>query len=171
MTEQERIKAIHQRTREAVNRMLVEYGATKDHLETRHWEKLDRILDAGSPMEAIHLSEVAITSVHTTVLFLFSKSKIIGRDPTASYEKKARKAESLARMFTKKAESKFSDAKEVIRFRKNAEKNKTKALEFWKLAGMEPPSDLVLSDEELAEAEAEVSKRVKPKKARRVRAT
>jgi hypothetical protein len=158
VTEQERIKAIYDRTKSECHRMVTEYGASKDVLEVRHLEKIDDILDAPTPKVALELSERATTSVHTTLLSLLARGRILGRNPKAMLEKKARKAESRVRMYEKQAESKFNTAEEQAKFRKKAEKEKAKALELWKQAGIEPPQELVLSSDELAEAEQEVVK-------------
>lgn len=167
MTDQERIRSIFLKTKEAVNRLVAEYGASKEeHLEVRHLEKLDAINDAQSPKEAVDLSERAITSVHTTLLALLARNRIPGRNPAASYERKARKAESRIKMFEKIAASKFSSAKEVTQNKKKAEKERVKADELWKKAGKERPTEIILSDEEMEEAEAEITK-----KASRVRTT
>jgi hypothetical protein len=165
-TDQDRIKAIHHRCREVVDRMLIEYGATRDNLEIRHWEKLDAILDAETPKQAAELSERAQTSIHTTVLFLLSKGKILGRNPTEAYEKKARKTESFIPSYLREAESKFNSPAEQERFRKKAETARAKADELWKLAGKEPPKpgELTLTEEERAEAEKEVLKMKAEKK-------
>jgi hypothetical protein len=144
----------------AVDKMFKDYNAPKEtYLEIRHLEKLDRILDAATPKDAEVLAAKAVMTAHMTILHLLSKGKILGRNPTAAYERKARKAESRARMFEKKAESKFETAEDAERFRASAAKEKEKALELWKLAGIEPPTDLVFTDEELTEAAQEIDKK------------
>lgn len=164
MTDQERIAEIHRRTRESVDRMLAEYGANKEHLEIRHWEKLDSILDASSPKEALERSEQSIQKVHTTILVLLATSKILGRNPRATFEKKARREESRARSLQKAIESKFTEPDDLPKLKKRLEKTREKALEFWKNSGLEPPQEIVFTDEEIAEADAEVAKEKKAKK-------
>lgn len=160
MTDQDRIRAIFLRTRETIYRMVMEYGASKEeHLEIRHLEKMDAINDARTPMEALQLAERATTSVHTTLLALLGRGKILGRNPAASFEKKARKAESRIRMFEKMSTSKFSSAKEVASSKKKAERERIKADELWKKAGKERPVEIILSDDEMEEAEAEITKK------------
>ena len=83
------------------------YGGSKDTLDIRHLEKLDRILDAASLQEATAFAKRAEDAVFMTCLTLWSQNKIRGPNTVGLWETKASKAESLARYFEKQSKDKF----------------------------------------------------------------
>lgn len=103
-------KRTHAAAKAAIEREVARFGTTtKDALETRHWEKLDAILDATSREETFRLSARATTSAHTTLLSLWSANKIPGPQTAENYERKAKKAEGLVRMQVKKGNEKAAE--------------------------------------------------------------
>lgn len=86
---------IHQGLRKRLDTLLVKYGASIDHLETRHFEAFDRVLDATSANEAEMLAKKAEDKIFVTLLALTSAGKIVAKTPEA-YRKRADKAESMA---------------------------------------------------------------------------
>jgi uncharacterized lipoprotein len=97
------VQRIYASTKGEIERMVAHYGGTmKDVLETRHWEKIDSILDARSRMEALELSEKAMEKVRTSLIGMWARKKIPGPQTPENYEKKAKKAESLVKMQEKK---------------------------------------------------------------------
>lgn len=101
------LKHVFETTRNKCISTCVYYGGSKDTLDIRHLEKLDRILDAGSLQEATAFAKRAEDSVFMTCLTLWSQNKIRGPNTVSLWETKASKAESLARYFDKQSKDKF----------------------------------------------------------------
>lgn len=103
---QSKLKNLFEVTRKKCIATCEYYGGSKDTMDVRHLEKLDRILDAESFKEAELLARKAEDCVFTTCLSLWGKGKIRGPNSVELWENKANKAESLARYFEKQAQDK-----------------------------------------------------------------
>jgi hypothetical protein len=99
-TQKSVIKDIYVKAKEKVAKVLEDYGATREHLETRHLEAIDSILDAESTNEADQLAKKAEDKVFITCLSLATTGKILPNRP-GYIEKRAKSAESFAKWMEK----------------------------------------------------------------------
>jgi hypothetical protein len=110
-----------------VEETLEHYGASPEHLEDRHIAKFDRILLAQSLEEADSFLKRAEDSVFMTMLKLWGTNKILGPNKAESLEKKAAKADALARWIDKNAQDKHNTPEEVEKALASAEKQRKRA--------------------------------------------
>lgn len=104
------VRRIYEGTKAQIERSVAHYGGTmKDVLETRHWEKLDSILDAQSREEALRIAEAAKEKVDTTLLSMWATKKIPGPNTPENLESKAKKAEGLVKMQVKRGNTKAAE--------------------------------------------------------------
>jgi hypothetical protein len=94
---QEALKALVEDTKARMLETADYYGLPHDHIEGRHWLKMDRILAATTPEEAIFLQRRAIQAVLMTCLYCWHERRIRGPASPENFEKKAKSAESLAK--------------------------------------------------------------------------
>lgn len=106
------IKSAHAGAKARIEALLLTYGATREHLDIRHAERLDAILDATTPQEASKLALKAESSVFYTLMALWGDKKIPGRITSESIDKKISSARSLAAHLEREAESKYTDTAE-----------------------------------------------------------
>lgn len=103
----DRLKTLFEVTKKKCIATCEHYGGSKDTMDIRHLEKLDRILDAESLQEGELLSKKAEDSVFMSCLSLWGKNKLRGPNSVELWDGKANRAESLARYFEKQAEDKY----------------------------------------------------------------
>jgi hypothetical protein len=146
--------------------MCIHYGGSKETLDIRLLEKLDRILDSESVQEATALSKKAEDAVFMRCLSLWSEGKIRGPNSVGLWESKADKAESLARYFEKQATDKFvvcnPGASEKMRAKAEKQRHRAQKLrEYAALLAKDPaaPEPRFAVEEEEVPAEKPASKK------------
>lgn len=159
-----------------MSKLLSERGATKEHLEIRHLESIDRVMDAETPEEAELLAKKAEDKIFVTLLHLTARKKIFPQTP-AAYRRKADRADGLVLYFENQAKTLGVDeAEKVEKLRIKAEKQRTRASNLREYANhleagtpVPPFKEMYAAKDEEDEPDVDVEEAPKEKKPRKPR--